>query len=1208
MSDTATEVGSIKGLLKLDISDYMQGIEKAKAAEDDLKSGNDDIHIDANVAEAVEKIDDVTERKDRLTSGSSDMRITADVDQAVGKIDMLDEKVDETSAKTSDIKVDADTSEAVAKIDEVAEQASQLSDHDRDVKIQASVDQAIAKIEELSAQADTVSDKKHSIQVDADTGKAVSEIQVVTLAEQELNESTSRLKAAYEQLDAVQSEGTASQSALMVADAAATRMEQEHAQAAEHLRDVLAENNVALAESATAEAAYVTAAREQSAMGSKLGTTVDINTSAEKMNTSATRSNSDAKMSNTSAMEADSSATSENTAAKSSNAAANDRNTESSHALRGALLTIAPALIPVVGAAAGAGAALVAMAGTGILAIRGIKTAMDEGTATGKQYKQDLNSLSNNMNALSNTGAVEFLQGFNSITNQVNSKMPLLSTYTATFSRDLGTISGNAVEGLLGLFQQLEPVLLSVDQGIVKASEGFAQWGTGSGAKDFVTYLMDELPAVETALGSLFTAAGHVVQAFNPWGNAVLTAITDVSNVISSIPVDDLSGLVTGAMAAYTAFKTFQLITPIVKGVSGALDAIGTGASLTSLITPVGATVAAIGLLAAAFAAFSAKDQEATQATEDYTQALTTSKGVIDSTVTSTVAKRLQDEQAYDMADKLGVSYSTLNSAIEGQGDSYSSLSKQLKSTISDYSKYAGTVDAAKAPTAEQYSTAQKLLKVLQSEHSGFTSSASAQKQLAEATGDATSSIDDQAQILGVSEGKWVALSNAETSATDAAKLYKDALDALNGKSQALAQATNTATTQFDTMASTWQQDIKQVGKAQATSMDSSTEYGAKNREMILQTVQAEQSKAAAIYASEGKTEKAYKDSAQAQEQARQKILETAKANGLNTDQVSAYLDQIFQIPKVDTTRIYVDTSDATLGLKDLKVKTASLSADSKTITITGNNKDALEKIAAVVGAKINPKTGTLTMNKAQYDAALALANGAKINPKTGQLLGNNTPLFTKLAQANGWTINPKTGLIKGDDGNFLSVKNYVDATKIAPKTVDINANLSGWQAAVAQIKGAAIQTSVGVSVSMANALKGGYTGGMFDGSTFKQGYANGGQFSGAVSGPSSPIKDNVILSNARLNPGEHVLTKSDVDAMGGQRAVYAFRSSLHSSSGYQNGGSTSKNDNAGGTPYLPDTINLIDVDGSLLAKVKTIAQQQVARHNTSMVRGLING
>jgi TP901 family phage tail tape measure protein len=51
----------------------------------------------------------------------------------------------------------------------------------------------------------------------------------------------------------------------------------------------------------------------------------------------------------------------------------------------------------------------------------------------------------------------------------------------------------------------------------------------------------------------------------------------------------------------------------------------------------------------------------------------------------------------------------------------------------------------------------------------------------------------------------------------------------------------------------------------------------------------------------------------------------------------------------------------------------------------------------------------------------------------------------------------------------------------------------------------------------------------------------------GAVTGPGAKGVDS---ERRLLAPGEHVLTDSDVDAMGGQSAVYAFRQQLHSGGG----------------------------------------------------------
>ncbi|WP_416175216.1 MAG: Phage tail tape measure protein [Bifidobacterium crudilactis] len=1186
MSDTATEVGSIKGLLKLDISDYMAGIQQAKAAEDELKHGDDDIRIDADVSEAIAKIDEVSAKTDKVTSKDGDIRIDADTDQAVAKIESVEAKTDKATSNTDDIHIDANVSEATAKLDQVLAQADQVDSERIDLRVQASVDEALAEIQAVAAKTEQVTAVRHEILVDADTGTAVAQIEAVSAAQAQLDSSTARLRAAYSQLDAVQSKGVASQSALMVAEAAATQVEQEQADAQERLSRVLAENNVALLSNAASQSVNSEAASSAARSASEQASSVTAGRTA---------------------MASDTAATSANTAAKDANRSATDSQAKSYGALRGSLLLVAPALLPIAGAAAGAGAALVGMAGAGILAYKGISNAVDAASVTGRQYSADLHVIEDGMSSLANTSAVAYLQGFNGVTRELNSQMPYLSRLTATFSRDLGTISSNGVAGLLGLFRQLQPVMLSVDQGIVRASASFARWGTGNGARDFVAYLIEKLPSVENALGSLFGAAGHVVQAFSPWSGVVLSTVTAVSDVISAIPTPVLSTLVTEAMAVYTAFKLWNGVTSVFDKVKTGLGSFSAALGLSS--TGVGLFIAGVTALSAVIAMSQTNVESAAQAQTDYASALENTNGVIDESVRKQAAKKLQEQGAYDMASSLGISSKDLTDAVLGEGDAYDRVSGQVNEAATHYHQLAIQTRSNKDGTSKLAKQSDELSKILGNQHSGLQSAVNDQKQIAEATGDASSKISSQSQILGVSQSEWNTLTTAESNASTAAKDYKSALDALNGQAQTLDQATNSLTTQFDTMASTLQQNIKNVGTAQATSMDNNTTYGAKNHQLILQTVQDAQAKADAIINSEGKSQKSYADARASLEESRQKILDTAKANGLNTDEVSKYLDQVMKIPPSTSTSIILDDSDATAGLSALQVKTATLSADSKTVTITGDNADALAKIATIEGAKIDPKTGTLTLNKTQYESALALANGAKIDPKTGQLLGDNNPILAKIAQTNMWTIDPKTGQIRGEDGNFITVANRVEAYRLNPKSVAINGDASGFYAVLRQISSANVATSVGVSTSLANLMRGGYTGGMFDGSKFLPGYANGGQFEGAVSGPASPVRDSVILRNARLDPGEHVLTKKDVQAMGGQRAVYAFRSSLHSSNqGYANGGSPSKSDSAHSTPYLPETITLVDADGSLLAKVRTIADQRIQRHNTNLVRGIVNG
>lgn len=1334
MSDEGgTSVGSIKGLLELDISDYMSKIGEAKDAETDLKSeGDHDIRIGADIHDAMDKMDEVAGKADRTDSQAPDIHVQATISDAMRDMDEVDAKARETSDEDATLPVHADIHDAMDRMDEVAGRRRQLTSEGATLNVDAKVDEAMNRIDAVATAAQAVDAKPVSIQVNADTGMAVTRIAAVAEAEADLSMSTDRLKAGYEALDAVESEGTTSQSALMVQEAAVSRLEDEHAAAQERLNDTLSQYNVRLMDAsmamdmASAQAAQLEARKIDLRVDAKIdeamarinevaaqaqmleGRTVHIQVDARTgravaqlgdvsqaelaleaatarlhaaygqlddvqsrdvasqsalmtAEVTATRVEQDQATARehlnalleqhgvqlgedtvdvdangvqverqaqsmtgaatavgtaTDALRADSQANREDSDARDADSQSTDRQSHSYHELRNSLLMAAPALIPIAGAAAGAGVALIAMGAAGVMAVKGISMAMHDGSVTGQQYSADVRSLAKDLTQLERTGAVGFLSGMNTMTREIGSQMPYLATMTATYSRDLGTISGNTVAGVLGLFRQLQPVTIEVADGLTRASGSFRDWGSGSGAKEFVTYLLQQLPIVSSALGSLGSAVGHVIQAFSPIGDLVLETITGLSNAISAIPTPMLTTLAAAALGAYAAFKVFGTVKSIIGGVQTALDGLGKGESFASMLTPIGGVTVALGLLGAAYSLIASKSQTAAKDQETYSAALQESNGVIDDSVAKSVAKQAQDDGALDLSSKLGVSTGELTDAVISQGDSYDLLKGKLEKAVAAGTTWNNTQYGGFKTQTAQAQQAQKLLGILDTEHGKFAQSQSDQAQVAQATQDTTRTLDNQALILGISEDKWLALSAAEASASSAAKDYKSALDALNGQAQTLDQATDALTVQFDTMASSIKQNISQVGRAQATSMDNSTTYGAKNHQLIEQTVQDAQAKADAIVNSEGKSEKSYTDARNSLEQSRQKILQVAQANGLNTQQVSAYLDQIMKIPPEDTTRIILDDSQATAGLKNLGVKTATLTKDDKHVTITGDNTKAMKAIADVTGAPIDPKTGQLTLDKMQYDVALALANGAPIDPKTGLLLGNNSPMFQKLMQANGWTIDPKTGAIRGDNGQYLSARNVVQALKIGDKSGlmkaidEVTAVINAINNEQLQNKSVDIVTNFisnhiekhsgpefGVSVP------GGMHGGGFDGTRFLPGFSSGGVFSGMVPGPSSPV-DNVLLGNARLRSGEHVLTVDDVRAMGGQRGVYAFRAALHDPRSNPNPTPAF----TGSTGGVPSRITLVDADGSILARVRAIVEDSAGRHRTNLVRGLLNG
>ncbi|GAA1959956.1 phage tail tape measure protein [Microbacterium aquimaris] len=118
--------------------------------------------------------------------------------------------------------------------------------------------------------------------------------------------------------------------------------------------------------------------------------------------------------------------------------------------------------------------------------------------------------------------------------------------------------------------------------------------------------------------------------------------------------------------------------------------------------------------------------------------------------------------------------------------------------------------------------------------------------------------------------------------------------------------------------------------------------------------------------------------------------------------------------------------------------------------------------------------------------------------------------------------------------------------------------------------------------------------------------------FGGAIYGPGTGTSDEAGLY--RLSNGEHVLTADDVQDMGGQGAVYEFRRALQS--GWKPPQDTRDNTTwvptygagSGAAPQpasapFPDTVTLVDADGSILTRARVVADQQIASHDSAAQR-----
>lgn len=269
-------------------------------------------------------------------------------------------------------------------------------------------------------------------------------------------------------------------------------------------------------------------------------------------------------------------------------------------------------------------------------------------------------------------------------------------------------------------------------------------------------------------------------------------------------------------------------------------------------------------------------------------------------------------------------------------------------------------------------------------------------------------------------------------------------------------------------------------------------------------------------------------------ERARQAYIDNATAAGMSADAAAAQADRYGLarsqanvlrqgIEKLNSTaanpvdvRITI-TDEASDVLDKVKVKAEKI--DDKTVRLTGDDTDLMQKIADATNAKIDPKTGYLDLDKSQFDVAMAIAGGAKIDDKTGVLKGNNTPLFDKMVEANGWQIDPKTGYIYGKNGQALQAIRDVNNEPLeTPREVTVTTNIVR-NFIDNYMKNDVPDDSVGVRPPSK-------TGGLFTGyGVSMRGYAGGGSvIEGLLPGKASITGgDNITLANARVKSGEFV-------------------------------------------------------------------------------------
>lgn len=480
--------------------------------------------------------------------------------------------------------------------------------------------------------------------------------------------------------------------------------------------------------------------------------------------------------------------------------------------------------------------------------------------------------------------------------------------------------------------------------------------------------------------------------------------------------------------------------------------------------------------------------------------------------------------------DKAGIEYSTFAKAVNGSKEAQKLFNEQMENaennmsimqtdSIRDsYNKLSDQVSKAK----EQVSKTNE--EVAKAGASGDTA-AEGTNNYADSTDNATTGTKDLSDAIDDLAKGFLNLPGVQLSADQAVTQFNQGILDLNesiAKNGRVLDDNGNALAGYESQAYDSQSALQGLAStAQSTA------------QKIIEEVQAHGDAAAAT-----------QQAGDILERARQAYIANATAAGMSADAAAAQADRYgLARSEADNLRQSIESMnseaanpvDVRITITDEasdvldKVKAKAEKIDDKTVRLTGDDKDLMDKITEATGAQIDPKTGYLDLDKSQFDIAMALAAGATIDDKTGILKGNNDPLFNKMAEANGWQIDPKTGYIYGENDQALQAIRDVNNEPLeTSREVTVTTNIVR-NFIDNYMKNDVPDDSVGVRPPSK-------TGGLFTGyGVSMRGYATGGRvIEGLLPGKATYTgEDNITLLNARVKSGEFVSNVKSVDYYG---------------------------------------------------------------------------
>ena len=470
--------------------------------------------------------------------------------------------------------------------------------------------------------------------------------------------------------------------------------------------------------------------------------------------------------------------------------------------------------------------------------------------------------------------------------------------------------------------------------------------------------------------------------------------------------------------------------------------------------------------------------------------------------------------------DKAGIEYSTFAKAVNGSKEAQKLFNKQLKNAENNMSvMQTDSIRDSYNKLSDQVSKAKEQVSKTNEEvaKAGASGDAAAEgtNNYADSADNATTSAEDLADSIDALVKDFLSLPGVQLSADQAVTQFNQGILDLNeniAKNGRVLDDNGNALAGYESQAYDSQSALQGLASTAQSTAQKIIEEGQAHGDAAAATQQAGDILERA--------RKAYIDNATAAGMSADAAAAQADRYGLARSQADVLRQGIEDLNSTAANPVDVKitiTDEASDVLDKVKVKAEKI--DDKTVRLTGDDKDLMDKIAEATGAQIDPKTGYLDLDKSQFDIAMALAAGATIDDKTGILKGNNDPLFNKMAEANGWQIDPKTGYIYGENDQALQAIRDVNNEPLeTPREVTVTTNIVR-NFIDNYMKNDVPDDSVGVRPPSK-------TGGLFTGyGVSMRGYATGSRvIEGLLPGKATTTGgDNITLANARVKSGEFV-------------------------------------------------------------------------------------